>query len=178
MSQLTRPFSNLQKEVTKLKVTALDTLLRDSTHTTPGHLLRRLAPTIISRAWTSTTIRLIGLPKRGFLSMLRGFLLLMPLKQPNAEVNQLLCGCDALFCSKDGCKAVDKRMEDTGLHQRSCAFTGTIAATMLKETMAGLVVQASPVHNVRPEGITEPPTNQFIPGSILRQYQTRRLTPG
>ena len=36
---------------------------------------------------------------------------------------------------------------------------------MLKETMAGLVVQASPVHNVRPEGITEPPTNQFIPGS-------------
>jgi hypothetical protein len=97
--------------------------------------------------------------------MLRGFLLLMPLKQPNAEVNQLGCGCDALFCSKDGCKAVDKRLEDTGLHQRYCAFTSTIAATMLKETMAGLVVQASPVHNVRPEGITEPPTNQFIPGS-------------
>ena len=52
-------------------------------------------------------------------------------------------------------------MEGTGLHQRYCPFTGTIAATMLEETMAGLVVQASPW----PEGITEPPTNQFIPGS-------------
>ena len=111
VSPLTRPFSNLQKEATKLKVLALDTLLRNSAHTTSGHLLRRLAPTIISRAWTSTAIRLIGLPKRGFLSMLRGFLLLMPLKQPNAEVNQLLCGCDALFCSKDGCKATDKRLD-------------------------------------------------------------------
>ena len=26
-------------------------------------------------------------------------------------------------------------------------------------------MEASPVHNVRPKGITEPPTNQFIPGS-------------
>ena len=41
VSPLTRPFSNLQKEVTKLKVIALDTLLRTSTHTTSGHLLRR-----------------------------------------------------------------------------------------------------------------------------------------
>ena len=70
VSPLTRPFSNLQKEVSKLKAIALDTLLRNSAHTTPGHLLRRLAPTIISRAWT---IRLIGLPKKGFLGMLRGF---------------------------------------------------------------------------------------------------------
>ena len=50
VSTLTRPFSNLQKEVSKLKVVALDTLLRSSAHTTSGHLLRRLAPTIISRA--------------------------------------------------------------------------------------------------------------------------------
>ena len=78
-----------------------------------------------------------------------------------------MCGCDALYCSKDGCKAADKRLGDkaTGLHQGYCASTGTLAATMLKEAMAGLVVLAFPVHNVRPEGITEPPTNQFIPGS-------------
>jgi hypothetical protein len=112
--------------------------------------------------------------------MLRGALLLMPLQQPNAVVCQLRCGCDALYCSKDGCRLKDQRLEDTGLHQRGCSHTGTVAHTLLKELVAELVVEASPARNVRAESLTEPAMSALIPevtGAYMTTLSDRRVSP-